>query len=190
MRGPDVTLAGLLADGSAFSFDLNTELTPGQDFFPPSSILTVTIVFPGDYNFDGIVGAADYVTWRSGSSLNSSVDGYNTWRSSFGARHPSAGVPGDYNADLIVNAADYVVWRDGGSPDSSVAGFNAWRNSFGAMAVGSVASSRSPSVPEPAVPILASAGVLGLLARRRYDRRVASLRNGARIRLSPNDRFT
>ena len=49
----DVTLRGLLADGSAFSFDLNSQLAEGQhffervegqDFFDVASTLTVTLV--------------------------------------------------------------------------------------------------------------------------------------------------
>jgi hypothetical protein len=42
----DKTLAGLLADGSPFSFELNSALTTpaNRDFFPPGSIVTVTLV--------------------------------------------------------------------------------------------------------------------------------------------------
>jgi hypothetical protein len=41
----------------------------------------------GDYNGNGVVDAADYVSWRSGSSPTpNSVADYNTWRANFGAR--------------------------------------------------------------------------------------------------------
>ncbi|MEN0019391.1 MAG: hypothetical protein AAF747_00750 [Planctomycetota bacterium] len=44
----DVTLTGILADGSAFDFDLNTSLTDsvvfGNDFFDTNAVLTVTLV--------------------------------------------------------------------------------------------------------------------------------------------------
>jgi len=40
----DLTLAGLLADGSAFSFDLNSVDIFGEDTFDPDAILTITLV--------------------------------------------------------------------------------------------------------------------------------------------------
>ena len=52
----DVTLSGVFADGSAFSFDLNSELPGGVfvDEFVPGATLTVTLVGPelllGDCN--------------------------------------------------------------------------------------------------------------------------------------------
>jgi hypothetical protein len=40
---------------------------------------------PGDYNADGIVGAADYVVWRkTPNDYGGDPDGYTTWRSNFG----------------------------------------------------------------------------------------------------------
>lgn len=39
----DVALSGLLSDGSAFSFDLNSDFLQGQDRFAPGSTLTVTL---------------------------------------------------------------------------------------------------------------------------------------------------
>ncbi len=59
----DVTLEGLLADGSAFSFDLDS--SPAFPFFffesfPQNMLLTVTLVpIPGDLNSDGFVGLDD-----------------------------------------------------------------------------------------------------------------------------------
>ena len=60
----DVTLSGLLADGSAFSFDLNSVAIPGsrEDAFDSSATLTVTLtseVGLGDCNQDGIVNFLD-----------------------------------------------------------------------------------------------------------------------------------
>jgi len=43
-RGDDLVLAGLLADGSPFSFDLNFFEVSGDDFFDPNATLTVTLV--------------------------------------------------------------------------------------------------------------------------------------------------
>jgi hypothetical protein len=56
---------------------------------------------PGDYNEDGIVGAADYVVWRnnlgSGTSLPNDdtagvgLDDYTRWSTNFGAVGPGGG---------------------------------------------------------------------------------------------------
>ena len=40
----DVTLTGLLADGNAFEFELNSRFSSNADFFDPGAILTVTLV--------------------------------------------------------------------------------------------------------------------------------------------------
>ncbi len=40
----DVTLSGILADGSSFSFQLNAAASSGQDFFDPGATLRVTLV--------------------------------------------------------------------------------------------------------------------------------------------------
>ncbi|MEX2546100.1 MAG: hypothetical protein WD316_13305 [Phycisphaeraceae bacterium] len=44
----------------------------------------------GDYNGDGVVDAADYVVWRK---TDGSAEGYNTWRTNFGATGPSSPRP-------------------------------------------------------------------------------------------------
>jgi hypothetical protein len=44
------------------------------------------VALPGDYNGDGSVDAADYVLWRKDPSVfGGDPDGYNTWRTNFGA---------------------------------------------------------------------------------------------------------
>jgi hypothetical protein len=48
---------------------------------------------PGDYNADGLVGAADYELWRA----------------TFGSRSRLAA---DGNGDSRIDAADYVIWRN------------------------------------------------------------------------------
>ncbi len=40
----DVSLVGLLADGSQFSFELNSRFTDGRDFFNSDAILSITLV--------------------------------------------------------------------------------------------------------------------------------------------------
>jgi hypothetical protein len=43
----------------------------------------------GDHNGDGVVDAADYVTWRKTSPGN--AQGYNDWQQNFGASSPGSG---------------------------------------------------------------------------------------------------
>jgi hypothetical protein len=50
-----------------------------------SQITLMAAELPGDWNHDGKVDAADYVTWRKDPSNNGGdPDGYNTWRQNFG----------------------------------------------------------------------------------------------------------
>ena len=57
----DVTLSGLLADGTPFSFELNSTVSFGEDFFAPDATLTVTLSggLLGDVNKDGVVDFLD-----------------------------------------------------------------------------------------------------------------------------------
>ena len=67
---------------------------PGNDGWIESRDSLVTFVAvvpdptgpPGDFNQDGVVDAADYVVWRkSPSTFGGDPNGYNTWRTNFGA---------------------------------------------------------------------------------------------------------
>jgi autotransporter-associated beta strand protein len=73
-------------------------------YFSGTGILTVgPSILPGDYNDDGIVNAADYVTWRKNvgqpsQTLPNDTTGviigdaqYNLWRSNFGSTTPAPG---------------------------------------------------------------------------------------------------
>ena len=91
-----VTLTGILADGTPFSFDLNDVFLFGEDFFNAVAGVTVTLVdalLAGDYNGDGTVNAPDY----------------NVWRDTFGS---TVELAGDGNGNGVIDAADYNVWRD------------------------------------------------------------------------------
>ena len=66
---------GSSASSAAFKLD---------EYFAGAGILMVGL--PGDYNLDGKVDAADYVTWRnSPSAFGGTPAGYNNWRANFGA---------------------------------------------------------------------------------------------------------
>lgn len=68
----DVTLSGVLEDGSAFSFDLNTDFNDLQDTFELGSTLTVTLTpaLLGDCNLDGVVNFLDIGPFISILSAN------------------------------------------------------------------------------------------------------------------------
>ena len=57
-----------------------------------------TLLLKGDYNFDGLVDAADY----------------GVWLQQYGAAAPQSVAVGeaDGNGDGVIDAADYTVWRD------------------------------------------------------------------------------
>ena len=62
----------------------------------------------GDFNGDGAVDAADYVTWRKNPSEHGGMpDGYNTWRANFGA--PAAGTATFSNAASVPEPAGIVL---------------------------------------------------------------------------------
>jgi hypothetical protein len=73
-----------------------------------------------DGNGNGVIDAADYVTWRTSVSNppgdyngNGSVgiEDYVAWRTAFGQSVSIAGSGADGNGNDIVDAADYIVWR-------------------------------------------------------------------------------
>src|SRR3954470_17541943 len=71
---------------------------------------------PGDYNGDGKVDAADYVTWRTNpSSFGGDPAGYDTWRANFG-NPPGSGlsagtVPEPAAASLLILACTLAASR-------------------------------------------------------------------------------
>ncbi|MCA9259383.1 MAG: PEP-CTERM sorting domain-containing protein [Planctomycetales bacterium] len=89
----NVQLTGLLLDGSPFSFDLNEVLAFGEDWFPAQAALKLTLVFPGDFDFDGTIALSDF----------------SLLKENFGA----AGGPadGDANGDGRVDLADFSILK-------------------------------------------------------------------------------
>ena len=88
----NVILTGLLADGSTFSFNLNSS-DSNSDFFATGAMLTVALGVAGDFNHNGSVDAADYTLWRN--SIGRS----------------GASLAADANGDSQIDAADYAVWK-------------------------------------------------------------------------------
>ena len=44
----------------------------------------LSVGLPGDFNFNGVVDAADYVVWRKGLGTTYTQNDYNVWRAHFG----------------------------------------------------------------------------------------------------------
>ncbi|WP_442485027.1 dockerin type I domain-containing protein [Aeoliella sp. SH292] len=108
----DVTLSGILADGTPVSFELNSSGSSQDHFFSASAVVTITRVevtrLPGDFNSDGQVNLADYTVWRD--SLGQT----------------GAGLAADGNGDSVVDARDYAEWKENfGRSSASSASFEA-----------------------------------------------------------------
>jgi hypothetical protein len=55
------------------------------DYTTPGQIILNSISLPGDYNSDGVVDGADYITWRkTPNAYSGDPAGFTAWRSSFG----------------------------------------------------------------------------------------------------------
>ena len=63
--------------------DLNSSFSAGQPTQFAQDFLRVA-AFPGDFNQNGVVDAADYVVWRNGLGTTFTQNDYNVWRAHFG----------------------------------------------------------------------------------------------------------
>jgi hypothetical protein len=80
----DINLAVVLANlNGSFSPTDARYITSSQAAFLTSTVdATLMPELPGDFNFDGVVDAADYVVWRKNGMSQAE---FNAWRASFGA---------------------------------------------------------------------------------------------------------
>ncbi len=144
----------------------------GQPLDADGSDVLVRFTWYGDVNLDGVADAADYAvmdqSWNGGSQ---SPAGGGEWR----------WAAGDVNYDRIVDAADYAlidqVWNNyqgqtlGGAPDAEApATLDGLDDGTGTPSLLAAAEPLQPAgvvAPEPATLLLAAAGALAVLARRR-----------------------
>ena len=73
-----VTPTGAFAVSSPYAWNLSKLYTTGE------VTLAALPGFPGDFNGNGTVDAADYVVWRKGLGTTYTPDDYNVWLTNFG----------------------------------------------------------------------------------------------------------
>jgi hypothetical protein len=141
----NVTLSGILADGTPFDFFLNSTNLSSTDYFHTGATLSITLVsgLMGDFNDDGTVNAADYTAWRN----------------SLGTEVAVRGDAGDGNFDGRVTQADFFVWK-GHYGEANMPGFDE-RFPF--------------DVPEPAGAVLFTIAAAGVSASRRRRVRTSTM---------------
>ena len=83
-------------NGLLYQFGISYTAGDGNDV----ELRTQAISIPGDYNFDGVVSAADYIMWRKRGGTQ---DEYNAWRANFGNEFSS-----NASATNTIGAVDNV----------------------------------------------------------------------------------
>ncbi len=90
------------AAGDYIKLQLNGDPAPkeGASFggFLFDEVFAPTPVFPGDFNDDGVVDAADYVAWRKNDGTPTE---YLTWRANFGRQSAGGGGYGLVSIDSM-----------------------------------------------------------------------------------------
>ena len=135
----DVTLTGLLLDGSEFSFDLSTEFNGGSYFFSTANV-NITLVEPGDLDLDGDVDGADFLTWQRDQGTSK---GLNEWSTNYGS---SGFESGDFDLDGDVDGTDFLAWQRIARNLEALA---RWRDSFGFTNESTTNLTSGSSIPEP-----------------------------------------
>jgi hypothetical protein len=94
---------------------INTSMFVGTNWIEDRNV-TAGPILPGDFNLDGVVNAADYVTWRNGLGSAYTQADYNTWRTHFGQTAGSGSlsatnVPEPSSALLLPIACGFAATR-------------------------------------------------------------------------------
>jgi hypothetical protein len=116
--GETLTEIRLTDNGGWNRFDVPTNTSVQQRVFLAG--VTVESGWPGDFNNDGIVDTADYVTWRKTNGTNTQLpndpnplpidaDQYNTWRTHFGSTNAGSGTGGNGNGSVPEPAVMIMV---------------------------------------------------------------------------------
>jgi FG-GAP repeat len=74
-------------DRFAYAVAMSSNLIAASRVTAPEVVRVFSNANPvllGDYNHDGTVDAADYIVWRTGTSVTSTQENYDIWRSHFG----------------------------------------------------------------------------------------------------------
>ena len=100
----NVTLSGILADGTAFSYDLNSTNSSEQDYFDNLATLTTTLIQPGDFDDSLDVNGIDFLRWQRGLANPYDTTDYANWQASFGTAAPAvaAAIPEPSTTALLL----------------------------------------------------------------------------------------
>jgi len=124
-----------------------------------------TIFLPGDFDDDGDVDGADFLSWQRGGSPNGiNSSDLTDWEANFGTQ---LALPGDFDSDGDVDGADFLSWQRG---DGTAANLALWEGNFGAGGAALLASSAT-SVPEPSTTALAALALAAFGIRRKSFKR-------------------
>jgi len=155
----DTSTAGAFSGSAILS--PRSENASGFSGALPDIILVIegTISLPGDFDDDGDVDGADFLSWQRGESLG----GFNSsdladWEENYGTT--AAVLSGDFDLDGDVDGGDFLSWQRG---DGTAAGLALWENNFGVG--GAALASSAANVPEPSTAILVGLALLAFAGR-------------------------
>jgi hypothetical protein len=127
-----------------------------------SNDVLVKYTFVGDADLSGTVGASDYLLIDNGFNSGGTKTG---WRN------------GDFNYDGVINGDDYTLIDNAFNTQGSLsfASTSAGPAEMIAGDADQIAAASSVAVPEPGTVGILGFGAVGLLRRRRRNRRVVSV---------------